>query len=87
MAKTPSIQPTVIGRNVRQIRDRKGISQTELAIAAELSRGTIAGIELGYSEQRNNMTDTLEAIAKALGVTMSQLYAEPRKQTRKQRAA
>jgi transcriptional regulator with XRE-family HTH domain len=87
MGKTPEIKPTVVGSNVRKIRERIGMSQTGLAIASARSRGTIAGIELGYSGQRNNLSDTIEAIAKALGVTVADLYAEPKKQPRSRRVA
>lgn len=59
-----------IGKNVRQIRERKSFTQEELALEAGLNRAYIGYIERG---ERNPSTATLEKISKALKVTLKDL--------------
>lgn len=59
-----------IGRNVRSIRENKGIPQEQLALDAKLNRAYIGYIERG---ERNPSTETLVKIAKALKVSPKDL--------------
>lgn len=55
-----------IGENLRKVRERKAITQEQLALDAGLNRAYIGYIERG---ERNPSTDTLVKIAKALKVS------------------
>ncbi len=59
-----------IGQSLRKIRERKGITQEQLALDAGLNRAYIGYIERG---ERNPSTDSLVKIAKALKVKSSEL--------------
>lgn len=60
-----------IGRKIKNIREKKGITQEKLAFEAELNRAYIGYIERG---ERNPSTDTLVRIAKALKVSPKDLF-------------
>lgn len=55
-----------MGRNVRQLRKAKGLSQEEFAFQADMQRTYLSDIERG---SRNPTITVVEKIAKALGVT------------------
>ena len=61
-----------IGENIKRIRVSKNLSQKEVTIVAKLDAAQ-------YSRIENSKTDptfaTLEKIAKALGVSLSELFA------------
>lgn len=59
-----------IGQNLHKIRERKGITQEQLALDAGLNRAYIGYIERG---ERNPSTDTLVKIAKALKISAKDL--------------
>ena len=59
-----------IGRNIKAIREKKGITQTELADLCGYERSTLNRIEAGGS---NVTAKTLLKIAKALEVDSSDL--------------
>jgi transcriptional regulator with XRE-family HTH domain len=59
---------------VRRLRDARGMSQTELAKAAGLSRQMVALIERGDA---NPSIGTLAEVARSLGVTLAQLVDSP----------
>lgn len=59
-----------IGRQIRFLRTRKGISQTVLADQAEIARESLSRIETGSAEVS---LSALLRIAKALEVKMSEL--------------
>lgn len=59
-----------IGQNIRKIRERKSITQEQLALDAGLNRAYIGYIERG---ERNPSTDTIVKIAKALKVSPKEL--------------
>lgn len=61
------------GRNVRQLRDKSGLSQEKLAAKAGLDRSFLSGIESGT---RNPGVLTVTKLAKALGVTAAQLMED-----------
>jgi transcriptional regulator with XRE-family HTH domain len=59
-----------IGQILRKIRERKGVTQEQLALDAGLNRAYIGYIERG---ERNPSTNTLVKIAKALKVSPKDL--------------
>jgi transcriptional regulator with XRE-family HTH domain len=59
-----------VGLSIRQARQKKGLSQETLALAADLDRSYIGGVERG---ERNISIINLKKIADALKVTVPQL--------------
>jgi transcriptional regulator with XRE-family HTH domain len=60
----------VVGRNIKRLRDEKGLQQDALAYEAGLHVTYLSGIENG----RRNMTlAVLERVARALGVSEAEL--------------
>jgi len=59
-----------VGLNIRQVRKEKGMSQESLALAADLDRSYVGGVERG---ERNISIVNLKKIADALKVPASQL--------------
>ena len=64
------------GERVRELRQAKGLSQEELAFRAKVHRTYLGGIERG---ERNPALKNLAAIAKALDVSLSELFSYDRK--------
>jgi transcriptional regulator with XRE-family HTH domain len=60
------------GYRVRDLRLAKDLSQEELAFRAGIHRTYLGGIERG---ERNPALKNISAIAKALGVTLSELFS------------
>jgi transcriptional regulator with XRE-family HTH domain len=67
-------------QNIRQIRTRKNISQQAVAEKAKVSVSYISMLERA---QRSPQLETLEAIAKALGVPPLSLLQSDRARSRK----
>jgi len=63
-----------IARNVRRLREERGMSQVDLATRAGLSRQMVALIEQATS---NPSVATLAEVARSLGVTLAQLVDSP----------
>ena len=61
------------GRRVRELRRAKGLSQEAFADACGLDRTYISGIERG---RRNVALRNIEVIARALGMTISELMRD-----------
>lgn len=61
-----------LGDNVRKLRQKKGISQDRLSKEADLALNTVVKIETG--EKSNPTFETLEKLAKALGVDVGNLF-------------
>ena len=61
------------GERVRELRKRKGLSQEALALACDLDRTYIGGVERG---ERNISLINIYKIAHALGVAASELLNE-----------
>jgi transcriptional regulator with XRE-family HTH domain len=59
-----------IGKRVRLLRQRKGWTQIDMAVALDMNRGHISDIEQG---KREVGIITLQVIARGLGTTMSEL--------------
>ena len=63
---------TQFGNRVRELRLARGLSQEELAFRSGVHRTYLGGIEQG---KRNPSLRNVAAIAKALGVTLTQLFS------------
>ena len=61
-----------MGEKIRKIREELRMSQEELAEKSHISRQTISAIESGRAT--SVMTGTLEAIAKALDVSVTEFF-------------
>lgn len=59
-----------ISTNIRELREQQGMTQEELARAAEIPRGTLASIEVNW---RMPGLETALKISKALGITCEEL--------------
>ena len=65
----------LVGRNVRRIRQRKGLTQEEFAVISGFSQQYISSLERG---RRNPTVVTLYEIAMALGVSHVELVRRGR---------
>ncbi len=63
----------MVARNVRLLREQRGLSLAELARQAGLAKQTLSNLEQGTG---NPTVDTLFSIAAALGVPVTRLVAE-----------
>jgi transcriptional regulator with XRE-family HTH domain len=75
-----------VGDVVRKIREHRRWSQTRLAKASNLNIGTVVAVE----KNANTKRDTLEKIARGLGLTVADLYAmvpNPRETQRADRSS
>lgn len=61
-----------VSENIRKLRQKKGMSQDRLSKEADIALNTVVKIETG--ESPNPTVETLEKIAKALGVSMADLF-------------
>lgn len=68
--KGPQNARAILARNLRMLRAQRGWSQEELAFECELHRTFVAHVE---REARNISIDNIEKLARALGVSVSQL--------------
>lgn len=59
------------GERARELRKEKGLSQEALALACDLDRTYIGGVERG---ERNISLINIQRIAEALGVTPRELF-------------
>lgn len=66
----------IIGWNIRKLRVTKGLSQERLALEASVDRSYVGRVERGTE---NVTISTLEMLAIALGVTVSELFEVPEK--------
>lgn len=66
----------IIGWNLRKFRVTKGLSQERLALEAGIDRSYVGRVERG---SENVTISTLEALASALDVTVSELFQIPNK--------
>ncbi len=63
-----------ITKNIKKLRQERGISQDRLSKLADLSLNTIVNIEAGNNP--NPTIETLQKIANALGVSLNKLIKE-----------
>ena len=59
-----------LGKNMKQIRTRKGMTQGDIVRSLGLGRGYISNIENGKT---NPTLETIAKLAKVLGVSVSEL--------------
>ena len=59
-----------LGKNMKRIRDKKEMSQGDIARALEVDRGYISNIENG---KKNPTIATIQKLANALGVSADEL--------------
>ena len=62
---------STIGKNIKKLRQEKELSQDKLSKIADLSLNTVVKIEL--DESPNPTIETIQKIAKALGVSVDDL--------------
>ena len=60
-----------LGSNIRQIRERVGLSQEQLALQAGLDRTYVSGIERG---KRNPSVLSLKKLSDAMGANLQDLF-------------
>lgn len=63
--------PVRLGRRLREVREKHGLSQTQLADMADISRAHLSQVENGAVAAR---IDTLYAIAQALGLKLEEMF-------------
>lgn len=68
-----SKQEYQLAKNLKKLREKKGLSQDRLAKLADVANNTIIKIEQG--ENINPTLDTLKKIAKALGISIEELIS------------
>jgi len=68
---------SLVGQNVRRIREKKGLTQEEFAERSGFSQQYISGLERG---QRNPTVITVYELATALGVSHMDLLRPSRSQ-------
>lgn len=61
----------LVGKRVKELRNKLGISQEELAARAELDRTYITSVECG---KRNISIVNIERLAKALNVSLHEFF-------------
>lgn len=66
---------TLLGRNVRQLREGRGLTQAQVSRLAGIPRATWANVESG---EANPTLAVLHRLADALQVTLEELIATPR---------
>lgn len=66
-----SKQEFQLGKNLKKLREKKGLSQDRLAKVADVANNTIIKIEQG--KNMNPTLDTLKKIAKALEISIDEL--------------
>ena len=62
---------TKVGKRIKELRNKFGISQEELAFRSEIHRTYIASLEVG---KRNVSIETLEKVVNALEVSLSEFF-------------
>jgi transcriptional regulator with XRE-family HTH domain len=66
----------LVAWNLRRIRVQRGLSQERLAYDAEVDRSYVGGLE---RREENPTVDVLDRLAKTLGVSIGELFREPRR--------
>ena len=66
--------PSIVGRNVRRLRESLGMSGNALAKAAGMAQSQVWDLEAGRTQ--NPTAPVLQALARALGVTVDALLQE-----------
>lgn len=65
------MSPKRLGRMLKTLREKKGLTQTTLAARARMSQAYVASLESG--DRKNPSIGKLQSLAKALGVPVAEL--------------
>jgi XRE family transcriptional regulator of biofilm formation len=65
--------PKRLDQVIRELREKKGLTQEELAFKARVTPGYVAQLELGL--RKNPSLDVVRRLARALKVPLAQLLA------------
>jgi transcriptional regulator with XRE-family HTH domain len=65
--------PKRLDQMIRELRERKGLTQEELAFKARVTPGYVAQLELGM--RKNPSLDVVRRLARALKVPLAELLA------------
>jgi transcriptional regulator with XRE-family HTH domain len=65
--------PAIVGRNIRHLRQQKGLTQEQLAFEAKIDLTYMGGIERG---KKNPSLLVMARIAKALGAPLAALISD-----------
>ncbi len=71
------MKKNIVGENIRRIREELHITQEELALRCDLTQSYINVLENG---KRGYSRTSLEKVARALGVKISELFEERKKE-------
>lgn len=71
MGRRSSTKDT-LARNVLRLRRKREYSQADLALRARVTQALVSALELGRA---NPTVETLERMARALGVSVADLFA------------
>jgi transcriptional regulator with XRE-family HTH domain len=63
--------PKRLDQVIRELREKKGLTQEELAFKAKVTPGYVAQLELGI--RKNPSLDVVRRLARALGVRLGEL--------------
>jgi transcriptional regulator with XRE-family HTH domain len=66
-----------VGGRIKRFRKERGMTATELANAAGVSKSYLSALENGDGTQRRPSAKTLYSLASAMGVAMSDLLGRP----------
>ena len=69
MRRSDQPQPA-LGQAIRQLREKRGTTQEDLAHEADITTGTLSLIERGHA---NPTWSTVKSLAAALGISMGEL--------------
>lgn len=75
---------TRLGKNLRQLREARGLTQQQISKLAGLPRATWANLESGAA---NPTLSVLDRVARALSVSLEELVATPRADAKRYAAA
>ena len=73
----PRPRNETIGQRIRRFRTDRGLSASELAAAARVSKSYLSELESATGTAQRPSADILYRLAKALGVAMSDLLGRP----------
>lgn len=62
---------SLVGKNIRNTRQKKGLTQEQLALEAEVNHGHLSEIEAG---QHNVTIDLLDKLARALTANVADFF-------------
>jgi transcriptional regulator with XRE-family HTH domain len=73
----PRPRNETVGQRIRRFREERGLTPTELAAKARISKSYLSELESGNGVAQRPSADMLYRIGEALGVAMSDLLGRP----------